>query len=94
MDRFYLVVIVSAFVVLVTAAGLLVTKTHIVVRHARRPPFVRTGNKLPVFGKSFPATDALGRSSVELALGVNLQGGLYEHPAPICQFACHHGLPV
>jgi hypothetical protein len=41
MDRLYLVVIVSAFVVLVTAAGLLVTKTNIVARHAHRPPFVR-----------------------------------------------------
>ena len=57
MDRIYLALIVSAFVVLVTAAGLLVTKTHIVARHARRSPFVRIGNKLPVFGKNFPATE-------------------------------------
>ena len=35
MDRLYLVVIVSAFVVLVTAAGLLVTKTHILAHHRR-----------------------------------------------------------
>ncbi len=46
MDRLYLVVIVSAFVVLVTAAGLLVTKTHIVARHAHRPPFVRIGEAI------------------------------------------------
>jgi hypothetical protein len=57
MDRIYLAVIVSAFLTLVTAAGLLVTKTHIVARHARRPPFVRIGNKLPVFGKVLPATE-------------------------------------
>ena len=60
MDRLYLVVIVSAFVVLVTAAGLLVTKTNIVARHAHRPPFVRIGKKLPVFGKTFPGTERSG----------------------------------
>jgi hypothetical protein len=60
MDRLYLVVIVSAFVVLVTAAGLLVTKTNNEARHAHRPPFVRIGKKLPVFGKTFPGTERSG----------------------------------
>jgi len=46
---------------LVTAAGLLVTKTHIVARHAHRPPFVRIGNKFPVFGKTFPGHGTFGR---------------------------------
>jgi hypothetical protein len=35
MDRIYLAILVSAFLVLITAAGLLVTKTHILAHHRR-----------------------------------------------------------
>jgi hypothetical protein len=61
MDRFYLAIIVSAFLVLVAAAGLLVTRTHIVARNrtaGRSLSTVRIGNKLPVFGKTFPSPSA------------------------------------
>jgi hypothetical protein len=35
MERIYLAILVSAFLVLITAAGLLVTKTHILAHHRR-----------------------------------------------------------